>query len=155
MVDTGLQHLEEFALREARVRIAPGRRRIDPMAVGMEQAVEQVGIAFAIARAQGGFAAGAAQMVDDLVLEHAGREGAQRTQAGKGLGAFEQGEHRFGNHVFGHGIIAQLQARKTQQRRAQFGDLLVRIRRLGGHAATVGKRLPSTLAACSDWSDGR
>ncbi|MNC86976.1 hypothetical protein D3C83_26690 [compost metagenome] len=73
------------------------------------------------------FPAVAPQVIDDLVLEDAGKPGLDRGLAREAAAPFDRGEQRLLHHVFRCGLIPQLEQSVAQQIATEsFGSGLVR-----------------------------
>ena len=113
------QDLEELLALER--LLGPGLRRLAPVAGGIKQGVEilQPGLAL-----QGLLPRGAANGVDDLVLEDAGQPGAQLRAAGEALLRGERRDEGFLDGVLGGLAVAKLQRGVAQQVRPLRFDLV-------------------------------
>ena len=95
--------------------LGPVRRRLAPVAGGIEECVQVFQARFALQRL---FAPGTANGIDDLVLEDAGQPGANLGAAGEGFLGGERGQERFLDRVLGGLAIAKLERGVAQQVRA-------------------------------------
>jgi hypothetical protein len=82
------------------------------MAAGIEQCIQVVGVELGLG---GALPSGAAQGVDDLVLEDPGEPGAQVRAPGEAFLGAERREERFLNGVFGRLAVTQLQRGEAQK----------------------------------------
>ena len=104
------------------------------MAVGLEQPIDDIGLAALVILAlkQRLLARLAPYLVNDLVLEYAGEPGFDRGFAGKTIAAFDRGEQCFLHHVLGGRLVAQLEQRVAHEIPAELLDLA------GAYAESVG-----------------
>ena len=105
-----LQRLEERLLLER--LLGPGLRRLAPVAGAIEELVQVIRRQLGLGRP---LAAGAAQRVDDLVLEDPGEPGAQVRAPGEALFRGERREERFLYCVFGGLAVAELQRGEAEK----------------------------------------
>ena len=104
------QRVQELLVLER--LLGPRLRRLAPVAGGIEEGIQVLERRFALQRL---LAPGAANGIDDLVLEDAGQPGADLGAAGEALLCGERGQEGFLDRVLGSFAVAKLQRGVAQQ----------------------------------------
>src|ERR1700681_1039535 len=110
-----IHDIEKLPSRKVALWIAPGRRRIFPMARLIEQGIEIVYLAFLIEGGDDRSPTLLADGIDDFVLEYPRQPGLEARSPGKSLSPLQCRHQRILHHVLGEIAIAKLQDRDTQQ----------------------------------------
>src|SRR3990172_5207355 len=112
------EYLEEFLLRECRLRAAPFRWLFGVGAALVEEGIEVARGILIVVGVGGALTRRLTDLVKDLVLQDPRQPCTNRRVTGEPLGSLHGGEHRFLHDILGLGLVAKLQHRKLEQRRA-------------------------------------